>query len=737
MGKGRGRKRTGTGRRAPLDDATPGGAAHAPRGTRPSRLLGWALFLSASLPVMFLLILRQWDVKLGQGAIYYRYSQLLPIRLWRCWPLVPIGAAAAGALWFLSRGWRGAGSALACCVVIALACWTWWLPPHPIPQHFFNFWSQSQDGAFSMQALYADSAADYLRVFDKRLDWPVEQMGGTRVLSNTPGMTLLIIWLWHAWPMEIDPPGWLERYILREYNVTREQLFGTSAGVKVSFLVTAMLAASGVFAYLLGRVLLSPGGAAVFAIAVTFNPGTVHFSPGKDPAQLLTINAMLWAAFAGWKTRSVRVSALAGALLVIGLALGLIHVWVTLAAGAAVAWQRWHERHSMQVLFSRNILPAAGGAAGVVLAIYFFAHWDLIATCLHVGRRYVQLQRETKVNHGLWLLIGLPIFLLFTSPVFWAFLAADLRRGWRAWWDHGGIGLRLTVCTVAVMLVTYFVGLSWELPRLWVAFVPTLTLGVMADRPLAHARSPRSLWPLVLIAAVQLLYCGVHGSILDARESEYRIISQRLYGMKFESRSGLGGRVQWGGQGDPMDLAVAVTERDHVRGAADAPVTLVEYGDYECPYCARAYPVVKEILARMGGKVRVVYRHFPQNSVHPHAAVAAQAAEAAGAQGKFWEMHDILYEHQDELGEGDMLHFALLAGVEVYRFESAVSSEVFGRRVRDDYNGGVRSGVKGTPTFFVNGVRYRGKVEFAEMAGAIEGSGIRGEGSEESAGGMA
>jgi len=167
-------------------------------------------------------------------------------------------------------------------------------------------------------------------------------------------------------------------------------------------------------------------------------------------------------------------------------------------------------------------------------------------------------------------------------------------------------------------------------------------------------------------------------------------------------------------------LAVPVNERDHAQGPADAPVTLVEYGDYECPYCGNAYPVVKRLQAELGPKLRFVFRNFPMNTIHAHAGVAAQAAEAAAAQGKFWEMHDLLYEHQQDLGEADLLHYALTLGLEPYRFEADLSSEIFARKVSDDFGGGVRSGVNGTPTFFINGARYDGPREYEPMKAAIQ-----------------
>jgi protein-disulfide isomerase len=167
-------------------------------------------------------------------------------------------------------------------------------------------------------------------------------------------------------------------------------------------------------------------------------------------------------------------------------------------------------------------------------------------------------------------------------------------------------------------------------------------------------------------------------------------------------------------------LANPITDRDHAQGPADAPVTLLEYGDYECPYCGQAYPVVKQIQTRMGDRLRFVFRNFPLNTIHEHAGVAAQAAEAAGAQGKFWEMHDILYEHQAKLDETDLSTYALKIGLEIYHFNAELSSEKYVKRVREDFRGGVRSGVNGTPTFFINDYRYNGEHTLEAMLSALE-----------------
>lgn len=167
-------------------------------------------------------------------------------------------------------------------------------------------------------------------------------------------------------------------------------------------------------------------------------------------------------------------------------------------------------------------------------------------------------------------------------------------------------------------------------------------------------------------------------------------------------------------------LSMEVTERDHAIGPPDAPVTLVEYGDYECPDCGNAFPEIKRLIKEFGPRLRFVFRNFPQYSIHPHASVAAMAAEAAAAQGKFWEMHDVLYRNQRDLADYEISQLALRAGLEIYRFDADLGSERFAKRVAEDLASGRASGVTGTPTFFVNGVRYVGGRDYASLKAAIE-----------------
>ena len=167
------------------------------------------------------------------------------------------------------------------------------------------------------------------------------------------------------------------------------------------------------------------------------------------------------------------------------------------------------------------------------------------------------------------------------------------------------------------------------------------------------------------------------------------------------------------------DLTPAVGEDDHARGRADAPVTLVEYGDFQCPYCGAAYPIVKELEKKAGKILRVIFRNFPLTNVHPNAEGAAEAAEAAGAQGKFWEMHDMLFEHQNRLGRSDLEQYAAHLGIDVSRFGKDLDAGAYRAKVREHFRSGVLSGVNGTPTFFINGRRHDGDYSLEALLRAV------------------
>lgn len=168
-------------------------------------------------------------------------------------------------------------------------------------------------------------------------------------------------------------------------------------------------------------------------------------------------------------------------------------------------------------------------------------------------------------------------------------------------------------------------------------------------------------------------------------------------------------------------LKNAVTGRDHASGAQDAPVTLLEYGNFECIHCGRAFPTIKEVQKRLGDNLRFVFRHFPTVGTHPHSLRAAEAAEAAGAQGKFWEMHDQLFKHQHDLEDHHLSRYARRIGLDLDRFTRDMSENTFLKQIETDYNRSLfDEHVTGTPTFYINEEQYTGATDFEDLLVAIK-----------------
>jgi protein-disulfide isomerase len=168
-----------------------------------------------------------------------------------------------------------------------------------------------------------------------------------------------------------------------------------------------------------------------------------------------------------------------------------------------------------------------------------------------------------------------------------------------------------------------------------------------------------------------------------------------------------------------LTRTIPAGSRDHAQGPITAPVTLVEYGDYECPSSIAAYPIVKQLQKMLGTTLRFVYRHFPLTNLHPHAERAAEAAEAAGAQGKFWELHDWIFEHPRTIADGDLKDAARMLGLDPATFARDLSSGASLARAQESFRSGIRSGVNGTPTFFINGVRHDRAIGLGQLNEAL------------------
>jgi len=170
----------------------------------------------------------------------------------------------------------------------------------------------------------------------------------------------------------------------------------------------------------------------------------------------------------------------------------------------------------------------------------------------------------------------------------------------------------------------------------------------------------------------------------------------------------------------PGRLTSPVGTRDHVAGPGDAAITLVEYGDFQCPYCRQAYPIVKQLREQLGTRLRFAFRNFPLTRIHPNAQHAAEAAEAAAAQGAFWQMHDRLFERQFALEDENLVEYATELGLDADRLAGELAAGTHRDRVRDDFMSGMKSGVNGTPTFFINGVRHDGSYDLESLLAAME-----------------
>lgn len=263
-------------------------------------------------------------------------------------------------------------------------------------------------------------------------------------------------------------------------------------------------------------------------------------------------------------------------------------------------------------------------------------------------------------------------------------------------------------------------GVSWLATRRWLGGFPL----TVAWPPLIGAATVAGIGFTVSLFIAELSFEGDELAEAKVGILAASAIAAMLGWAVFRLMDRLPAGLRQGGRRQPaeplLDLADPVDPaRDHIRGPADAPVTLVEYADFECPYCGQAEPVIRELLAEFGKQLRYVYRHLPLEDVHEHAQLAAEAAEAAGAQGKFWEMHDLLFSHQDALTERDLIRYAGQLGLNLEHFEAKLRKRKFAPRIAQDIESADLSGVTGTPTFFANGRRHHGAFDLTALTALV------------------
>jgi hypothetical protein len=449
-----------------------------------------------------------------------------------------IGLALGLAVWLAASGTpqrRRIGLVLAVVAALALGVWSYLAPPAHFSQHVFNTQSPSQDGAFVREALKVSSVRDYLRSFPQRARTPPAEMRGTRVVSNPPGTTLLMIGL--ARVLERFPAlGELATRPIRAdvppEVAPEESLPPIALGLVSSWVLTGLWVGASLFLYLVGRLFWPAGGAAAYSLCCVFSPMTLLFTPGKDPAQLLTVALPLYLWL--WAIRDKRVWAAVGAglLTVLGCLVSLVHVWIALAVTAAALVLAWRSGSGLAAMCVRVVLPALCGAGLGMVALYLLCDLNLPATVLAVAQAQAEVTRGPHAMPLVWQLLGLPLFLLFAGPAWWATTLWTFRSGRQnpALGDaYAGLGLWLVLASAAVMLVT--VGFTnLETPRLWIPFTPLLLLGSFLQTGGRQATGRRGALILALLVAAQVSVSALMWSVMDMRETETRLVEQRFFG---------------------------------------------------------------------------------------------------------------------------------------------------------------------------------------------------------------
>jgi hypothetical protein len=517
------------------------------------RRLARIAWLSAVAAPLVLLGLFVFDVPLGQpGKFTYLYSPYELQRLSAAPGATLWTVALAGGIWLCAaerRGARMGGMALVSGSWIGLGAWAHTAPPSYQGQHLFNMNSPSQDGAFALEAMVLKTAGmrSYLAGFPQRARQPEEKMRGTRVISNPPGATLLA----YGADQLLEHSRLFARLVLATFDHSKmdDRMRSNAAfGLAYAWLLTAVWISSGVFLYLLGRVVLPPVGAAALASCALLTPATFMFSPGKDPAQLLTVAAPACAWL--WATRrdAPWAALLAGALAIGALVVGLAHGWVALIVFLASPLLATN----LRAFLLRQCLPAALGAAAAILALRWLLDFDLIATLRAVAASQAIVTRGPDAMPLAWQALGAPLFLLFAGPAFWCAIlwpavggergserapggvsepGGDRRAGDRRRIDGASqrsepqlarFGAVLLGLTLLVLLGT--VGFTnVETPRLWIPFYPLLLLGGAALTPQFTRPDRAAAALLATLVVCQLVSATAQWTLMDAREAETRM----------------------------------------------------------------------------------------------------------------------------------------------------------------------------------------------------------------------
>lgn len=488
------------------------------------------LIVLSLLPLLALLLLRAANVPLGQPFfLIYRYS---PFPLARAAALLIAIPIAGVGLWCLARSTSSSGVVrrvpflLAVATYALLVVWTFFAPPNYAAQRLFDLESPSHEGAFVHEARGVTSIHRYVSdTFYERLQNSPDQMRGRRVISNPAGMTVLFK---VARDCVAASPG-LQRFLVDQFDLADgedpAQRTEFSSAMLVAFLMTLLWGMSIVVAYALCRLWMSPLAATAIALACVLNPSTANFTPGKDTAQLLLVMLILYFWLAAY-TKGRRWYAVAcGFIAVVSMMVGLIHAWILLIVVAATLWDAVKLRR-LSGWTASTCIPFSIGSLATLAFLYLACDWNVARMTLAVAMRYRQIQVPIITDPFYWTLIGLPLFLLFVGPMFYA-TVGGMRRDMRD--GVSELGGRLLICTVCVLVFTYFFGNNNETPRLWIPFIPLLLLSLSLSRSTFRTDSPRVRVVLLVLIGLQVGVTLLHWSLMDVRETEYRLATGRMW----------------------------------------------------------------------------------------------------------------------------------------------------------------------------------------------------------------
>lgn len=476
------------------------------------------------LPVSVLYLLCALDVPLGKPAEFaYLYSPIPAQRLSALPAAFAVGLLFAAAGWLAisaRRSQRAGGAALYIIAVLAGGAWCFLSPPEFASQHYFNMASPSQDGAFLIESSKVSDLNAYLRHFPQRARTPEEEMRGTRVISNPPGATLV------AWAVRAQlhrQPGLqtaLEGAFVSADVDNPQHRRDIATGVAFALVLAALWLAAAPFLYLAARELLPHGPSLLITAACLFTPATLGLSPGKDPAQLLTVALPLWLWLRAARQGQSTLAALAGAVFPLTLLVSLVHVWIAAIAIVTTAIDAAARRGLIG--FAMRVAAPAGVAAVLVLIVLYFATGAAVIDIARaVAAAQATVTRGPDAMPWYWQALGVPLFLLFAGPAFWIaalWLCAARERD-----DLSRFGLIVLTATGGVLLGTV-VFTNIETPRLWIPFTPLLLIGLLAQVRWSRLTARAAAGTLALLLGAQFAASAISWAVMDMREAENRLV---------------------------------------------------------------------------------------------------------------------------------------------------------------------------------------------------------------------